>query len=35
MRAKIGRLLPLRDLTGHEPLLDFLERKAQRYRQEG
>jgi hypothetical protein len=35
MRAKIGRLLPLRDLAGHEPFIDFLERKAQRYRQEG
>ena len=35
MRAKIGRLLPLRDLTGHEPLIAFLERKARRYRAEG
>ncbi|MFZ5825379.1 MAG: hypothetical protein ACOY94_13850 [Bacillota bacterium] len=35
MRAKIGGLLPLRDLTGHEPLIAFLERKAQRYREAG
>lgn len=35
MRAKIGLLLPLRDLTGHEPLIAFLERKARRYREEG
>lgn len=35
MRAKIGRLLPLRDLTGHEPLIAFLERRARRYREGG
>lgn len=35
MRAKIGRLLPLRDLAGHEPLIAFLERRARRYREEG
>ena len=35
MQAKIGGLLPLRDLTGHEPLITFLERKARRYREEG
>lgn len=35
MRAKIGRLLPLRDLTDHEPLIAFLERRARRYREDG
>ncbi|MFZ5828046.1 MAG: hypothetical protein ACOY94_27385 [Bacillota bacterium] len=35
MRAKVGQLLPLRDLTGHEPLVDFLERRARRYREGG
>lgn len=35
MRARIGQLLPLRDLTGHEPLIAYLERKAKRYREGG
>ncbi|MGE5559751.1 MAG: hypothetical protein ACM3XN_01680 [Chloroflexota bacterium] len=35
MRAKIGQLLPLRDLTGHELLVTFLERAARRYRDDG
>lgn len=32
MRAKIGRLLPLRDLLGHERLIAFLEAVGRRYR---
>jgi hypothetical protein len=35
MRAKVGRLLPPRDLAGHEPLVEFLEQKARRYRESG
>jgi hypothetical protein len=32
MRQKVGTLLPMRELNGHEPLLAFLELEAQRYR---
>lgn len=32
MRGKIGSLLPLRDLNGHEQLIDFLESVSRRYR---
>jgi hypothetical protein len=32
MQQKIGKLLPLRDLTGHEQLVGFLERVARGYR---
>lgn len=32
MRQKIGQILPLRDLRGHEPLIAFLESVSRRYR---
>ncbi len=32
MRRKAGAVLPLRDLSGHEPLVAFLEAVARRYR---
>jgi hypothetical protein len=32
MRQKVGQLLPLRDLTGHEHLIAFLEARGRRYR---
>jgi hypothetical protein len=32
MREKVGTLLPLRNLAGHEPLISFLERKSRAYR---
>ncbi len=32
MKAKIGSLLPLRDLAGHEPLVDYLEAASKNYR---
>lgn len=32
MRQKVGQLLPLRNLQGHEPLIAFLESAGRRYR---
>ena len=33
MQQKVGNLLPLRGLNGHEPLIDFLEATARHYRE--
>lgn len=32
MRQKVGSLLPLRDLTGYELLIDYLEQESADYR---